>query len=244
MGAIRLLILGLRSALFYLGYYLVTIVMALAFILCFPLLPDRGRYFFAVCWVNFILFWLRLSCGVHHEIEGIENLPPGPIIIMANHQSSWETLLFYKLTYPIAPILKKELLRIPLWGWAMKLQRPIAIDRADPRGAGKSLLTQGVRRIKEGCSIVVFPEGTRSPPGTVKRMSRGGAKLAVAAQAPIVPIAHNAGICWPPRSFIKLPGTVRVVIGEVISPAGRSASELTQSIETWIRDQVMLLGSN
>ncbi len=238
VAAIRLLILGLRSILFYAGYYLVTIVMAIVFIASFPLLTDKGRYYFAVIWVNFILYWLRFTCGVRFEIQGLDNVPEGPVIIMANHQSSWETLLFYKLTYPIAPILKKELLRIPFWGWAMKLQRPIAIDRSDPRGAGKSLLTQGVARIKEGCSIVVFPEGTRSQAGTVKRMSRGGAKLALAAAAPILPIAHNAGDCWPAKSFIKLPGTIKVVIGDLIDPGSRSASELTDSFESWVREQL------
>ncbi len=121
----------------------------------------------------------------------------------------------------------------------MRLQKPIAIDRAQPREAVKSLLTQGVERIKEGNSVIVFPEGTRSSSGEIRRFSRGGAKLAVAAGAPIVPIAHNAGDCWPARTFLKRPGTIRVVIGEPVPSAEKDANELTTQIEHWIRQQLL-----
>jgi len=192
----------------------------------------------ATWWCNFILVWLRLCCGVRYTIVGHQNLPTEPVVILSNHQSQWETILFYKLVFPVAPILKRELLRIPFWGWAMKLQRPIAIDRSNPREAGKSLLIQGVDRIKKGYSIIIFPEGTRSRPGTMKRFSRGGARLAVAAKAPIIPIAHNAGICWPPRSFLKYPGTITVTIGVPIPSLNRSSDELTEEVESWIREQL------
>ena len=212
--------------------------MSFFFILVFPLLPERGRHVFATTWCSTILNWLRFCCGVRYEIKGIENIPDGPVVILSNHQSTWETIFFYKLVFPVSPILKQELLSIPFWGWAMRLQKPIAIDRSKPREAGKSLLAQGVDRIRKGNSIIVFPEGTRSSAGTVKRFSRGGAKLAVAADATIVPIAHNAGNCWPPRKFVKRPGIITVVIGESLSPGGRSASQLTEEVESWIRMQM------
>ena len=129
-------------------------------------------------------------------------------------------------------------MRIPFWGWALRLQKPIAIDRSQPREAAKSLLTQGVARIQEGISVFVFPEGTRSKAGNVRRFSRGGAKLAVAAGAPIVPVAHNAGDCWPARAFLKYPGTITVVIGEPVTTDDKSANELTEQIEYWIRRQL------
>jgi 1-acyl-sn-glycerol-3-phosphate acyltransferase len=129
-------------------------------------------------------------------------------------------------------------MNIPFWGWAMRLQKPIAIDRSQPREAGRSLLTQGVERIKEGNSVIVFPEGTRSSPGMIRRFSRGGAKLAVAAGVPIVPIAHNAGGCWPARTFLKRPGTISVVIGEPVPSAEKDATALTTQIEHWIRQQL------
>ena len=216
-----------------------TIVMAGLFILLFPILGNNARYRLATIWCDSVLNWLRLICGVRYEVLGLENLPDTPTVFLANHQSSWETILFYKLLYPVSPILKKELVRIPFWGWAMKLQKPIAIDRSKPREAGKSLLLQGVNRLKSGNSVIVFPEGTRSAAGTIKRFSRGGAKLAVAANTPIVPIVHNAGDCWPPRQFIKRPGFITVTIGPVIPVIGKSASELTAEVEKWIRDQFL-----
>ncbi len=144
----------------------------------------------------------------------------------------------YKLVFPVSPILKKELIDIPFWGWSMRLLKPIAIDRSKPREAGRSLLTQGVDRIQGGNSVIVFPEGSRSDFGTVRRFSRGGAKLALAANTDIIPVAHNAGYCWPARKFIKRPGLITVVVGERIKLDGRDASELSADVEAWIRQQV------
>lgn len=230
--------LGFRSTLFYAGYYLVTILLSIFFILLFPILPPKGRHVMATIWCDFILGWLRLCCGVKYKIVGVQNLPSSPAVIIANHQSSWETILFYKLVFPVSPILKKELISIPFWGWSMRLLKPIAIDRSKPREAGKSLLTQGVDRIQTGNSVIVFPEGSRSDYGSIKRFSRGGAKLAVAANSDIIPIAHNAGYCWPARQFIKRPGVITVVIGERMQISGRDASELTADVESWIRKTV------
>ncbi|MSR10839.1 MAG: 1-acyl-sn-glycerol-3-phosphate acyltransferase, partial [Gammaproteobacteria bacterium] len=164
--------------------------------------------------------------------------PTVPVVVLSNHQSQWETILFYKLVFPVVPILKHELLNIPFWGWALRFQKPIAIDRSKPGEAGRSLLIQGADRIRRGYSIIIFPEGTRSLPGKMKRFSRGGAKLAVAAGAPILPIAHNAGDCWPPRSFIKYPGVIRVTIGAPIETLNKSDAVLTALVETWIAEQL------
>lgn len=231
----------LRSAVFYPVFYLGTVVISSLFILFFPMLSNKGKHLFGSVWCTFALDWLKLCCGVRYQIRGLENLPDKPTVVMANHQSSWETILFYKLVYPVSPILKKELMKIPFWGWAMGLLKPIAIDRSKPREAGKSLLTQGVDRIANGNSVVVFPEGTRSRFEKMRRFSRGGAKLAVAAKTPIIPIAHNAGNCWPAHKFIKHPGLVTVVIGEGVSTASGDASELTAEVEKWIRKTVASL---
>lgn len=232
------LFLFLRSLLFYIGYCSVTIFLSIFFILLFPILPPKGRHLFACFWCDFVLGWLRICCGVRYVVHGIENLGKTPAIILANHQSSWETILFYKLVFPVSPILKKELTEIPFWGWSMRLLKPIAIDRSKPREAGRSLLVQGVDRIQRGNSIIVFPEGSRSNFGTVKRFSRGGAKLAIAADTDIIPIAHNAGYCWPAHRFVKRPGLITVVIGEKIELGERDASELTMDVENWIREKV------
>lgn len=182
--------------------------------------------------------WLRISCGVRYQLKGTENLSNESVVLLANHQSSWETLLFYQLIYPIAPILKKELLKIPFWGWALRLMKPIAIDRSKPRLAGKSLMDQGVKRLNQGFSIIIFPEGTRSSVGVIKPFSRGGAKLAIAANKPVLPVALDAGKCWPPKGFRKYPGLITVQFGELIHPEGHDANSLTEKVEGWVRETV------
>ena len=237
--AIRQIFLVLRSALFYAGYVPFTIVTSLSFVFAFPFLPPRGRFLFASLWAGFVLWWLRLTCGVRWQVRGLENLPANGVVILANHQSSWETLFLYRLVFPLAPILKQELLRIPFFGWALALMRPIAIDRSNKRGAGKSLLTQGQQRLKDGFSVIVFPEGTRTEAEQVGRFSRGGAKLALAAGVPVLPIALRTGHCWPPRRFLKFPGLVDIEIGAPIASDGHDAGSLTDTVEHWIRERVL-----
>jgi len=141
--------------------------------------------------------------------------------------------------FPVSPILKKELLRIPFWGWALKLIKPISIDRSNKREAGKSLLTQGIARLKEGNWIILFPEGRRSDPQTVAKFSRSGAKLAISANVPLLPVAHNAGDCWAKGQFIKTPGLITVSIGKPIQTANTNELEITQHCEDWIRSQAI-----
>ena len=228
------MLLTLRSLLFYAGYVPMTILMSSLFIILFPLLPHRGRYEFSAAWCRSILVWLRVSCGVKYEVRGLDNLRPGVMVVLANHQSSWETLFFYQLIYPVAPILKRELMRIPFWGWALWLLKPIAIDRSKPRNASRSLMEQGARRLREGYSVIIFPEGTRSAVGTLRPFTRSGAKLAIAAGVPVTPVALDAGKCWPPHQIIKYPGTIQVSIGPPIDPAGHDSNSLTAEVESWI----------
>jgi len=231
-------VLFLRSLLFYTGYGSGTILMSSLFLLVGPFLPERGRYQYTATWCRWVLAWLKISCGVKCNIAGVDRLPGTPVVLVANHQSSWETLLFYLLVSPVAPILKKELLSIPFWGWALRLSKPIAIDRSKPREAGKSLLTQGVSRIREGFSIIVFPEGTRSSVTVNRKLSRGAAKLAVEGGVPILPVAHNAGHCWPPGRFLKYPGVITVVIGDPLPTDNQEPDKLTGVAEAWIRQQM------
>lgn len=231
------LMLFCRSLLFQFGYVLATAVISIACMATIWFLPKRLRFVFASSWCSFILFWLRLTLGVRYEIRGLENIPGTPVVALANHQSEWETFLLYKVLAPVCPILKRELLSIPFWGWALRFYHPIAIDRSKPHEAGRSILTQGVERIREGMSVVIFPEGTRTPVGRHKPFSRGGAKLAVAAATPILPVAHNAGRCWPPHRFLKQRHDIRVVIGEPVPTAGADASVLTEQVEQWVRQQ-------
>ena len=237
-------LLGLRSSVFYLGYALTTIVVCTNFILLFPMLGSKGRHRVASFWCRSILSWLKLTCGVSCKIEGIEHLNRSPSIYLSNHQSSFEAILLYQLIHPVSPIIKRELLQIPFWGWALRLSKPIAIDRSKPRKAARSLIAQGEVMLRHGNSVIIFPEGSRSEPGVVGRYSRGGCALAAASQVPIVPIVHNAGYKWPSHRFIKFPGVVSVKVGSPIYVPDRCIKGRTLELEEWTRANFQKRGSS
>ena len=225
----------LGSTLFAFGLACSTIVFT-PVALASMLLPYRARWHLVTQWSRFNLFWLSATCGVRSTVEGIENIPAAPTVILAKHESAWETLALQRWFAPQVWVLKRELLRIPFFGWGLATMRPIAIDRSAGLGAFEQMLEQGAERLASGCWVVVFPEGTRVPPGVRRRFKQGGARLAVHTGRPAVPVAHNAGDCWPRNSFCKYPGTIRVVIGEPISTAGRTALEVNRQAEQWIHD--------
>lgn len=183
--------------------------------------------------------WLqKVVCGLEYEIEGLERLPPTPFIAMAKHQSAWETIALRDiLPAKQSWVLKRELLWIPVFGWALMAAKNIAIDRRAGRKAAKQIIAQGRQRLAAGYCVIVFPEGTRTAPGTRRKYGIGGGLLAEQAQVPVVPIAHNAGVFWPRRQLRKYPGTIQVVIGPAIDPAGQSAAQITRAVEDWIERQ-------
>lgn len=223
----------LRSLLFLTGQYISLVLFAPFALLTFPLsLPARYR---AVSqFARFNLWWLEKTCGLGFEVEGREHILSTPAIVMAKHQSAWETIALQVLFLPQTWVLKRELLWIPIFGWGLALLEPIAIDRRAGRRAMDQVLAQGADRLERGVWVVIFPEGTRVPPGTRGHYHMGGALLAERTGRPVVPVAHNAGELWPRRSLRKYPGTVRVVIGPPIPSAGRRAAEILADVENWI----------
>ncbi len=180
--------------------------------------------------------WLRICCGIKVIIKGKGNIPAHPFVILSNHQSPWETIFLYHLFSPVSAILKQELLRIPLFGWSLAMLKPIAIDRKRKFNARQAILDQGKERLKQHIAILIFPEGTRVKPGDHKKYQTGGAVLAIEAGANILPVAHNAGHCWPSGKFLKYPGQITVAIGTPVNTKGAAARELTASVENWIRE--------
>jgi len=199
------------------------------------LLPYHWRYRYLNSWHLFVLWWLEVTCRIHYEIEGIENAANiDPAIIFCRHESTWETLALTKFFPPQAWLLKRELLWIPFFGWALWVLEPIAIDRKAGRKALNQVITQGKDRLTKGRWVIVFPEGTRLQPTQTKSFGIGGAMLAAKSGVPIIPVTHNAGEFWKKRGFIKHPGTIKVVIGPAIPTEGRKASEINQQAETWM----------
>ncbi|MEW6332391.1 MAG: lysophospholipid acyltransferase family protein [Pseudomonadota bacterium] len=205
------------------------------------LLPYPLRYRLVSQWARFQVFLLRVLCRLDYRVEGLEHLPPGAAIILSKHQSAWETIAFQQIFPAQTWVLKRELMWIPLFGWALALTRPIAIDRGAGRKAVEQVIAQGRERLQSGIWVVVFPEGTRVAPGTRKRYAMGGAILAAESGYPVVPVAHNAGSFWLRRGFMKKPGTVRVVIGPTIDPRGKKAEEIIRQVEEWIEGRMVEL---
>ena len=230
-----LIIFALRSLLFYLGFYSSLLIYACLCLIIGPFLTLPQRYPFFLCWNHFVVFWLKFSCGIRVKINGRENIPNEAIVIVSNHQSPWETIYLYIVFNPVSAILKRELLSIPFFGWALSLLKPIAIDRNRKFRARNQLLQQGKEKLSSGISVLIFPEGTRVSPGVHKPYQTGGSALAIEEGVKILPVAHDAGHYWPSGKFLKKPGTIRLVIGQALDSQGREVRELNQEIEQWIR---------
>ncbi|MGQ9861126.1 MAG: lysophospholipid acyltransferase family protein [Thiobacillaceae bacterium] len=227
----------LRSLLFALIQAIVTIPYGLLAPLLYPL-PPLARYRVMTPWARFIIWLARWVLGIRYRVLGLEHLPKGPCVVLSKHQSAWETIAFLTFMPPLSFVLKKELLKIPFFGWGLAMTSPIAIDRNAGREALKTLEEQGMRRLAQGFWVVIFPEGSRMPPGVRGKYNVGGAWLAVKAGVPVLPVAHNAGRLWGRNAFIKRAGEVTVVIGPPIPTAGRKATEVNAEAEEWIERQM------
>ncbi|BFM13823.1 1-acyl-sn-glycerol-3-phosphate acyltransferase [Maricurvus nonylphenolicus] len=229
--------LFIRSLLFYACLIPLAIFFGgLCLVLWIVPYAIRHRILIGFNW--FALKSLQLCCGISVEVRGQENIPDQPVVIMAKHQSTFETFFLQLYFAPLSTILKQELLRIPFFGWGLALLRPIAIDRGNPRAALKKVKTEGMKRLEEGNNVLVFPEGTRTPLGQVGNYARSGADIAIAANAPVLAIAHNAGLHWPMHTLTKHPGKIQVSIGEPIYPEGRNSREMTEEVKNWIEAQI------
>jgi 1-acyl-sn-glycerol-3-phosphate acyltransferase len=209
--------LWLRSLLFNVGWYLGTAVIAIAGAPVL-LLPRRYVIAWSLLWVDFCLAWLRLTCRLTHRVSGRENMPTGPVIIASKHQSSWETLAFSRVFPRSAIVLKRELVLIPIVGWAMARVGNIAVERGDGGKALRGLVRQARAALAEGRSILIFPEGTRVAIDGERPYQVGTAALYRQLDVPVVPVALNSGLFWGRRKFIKHPGVIDVEILPAIPP--------------------------
>jgi len=226
----------LRSLLFALVQAVVTPVFAVIALCTFPFNPFT-RYRIITAWSRLMIASARTICGIRYRLVGAENIPDKPCIVMSKHQSAWETMAFQMIFPPQVLVVKKELLRIPFFGWGLAMTSPIAIDRSAATRALKQIEEQGIERLKQGFWVIIFPEGTRMKPGTKGTYQPGGAWLAVHSNAIVLPVALNSGEFWGRKAFLKRPGIITVSIGKPIRPAGMKADELNTSVETWIEKE-------
>lgn len=231
----------LRSLLFLLFQFVTVVPYAICCLLLAPL-PRRLRYRFTVGWPRLIVWGARVFTGIHWEVKGAENLPDGPAVVLAKHQSTWETLFLASwMPRELCFVFKRELLYMPFFGWGIGLLDMIHIDRKRRMDAFEQVVEQGARKLAEGRWIILFPEGTRTPAGSRGRYRTGGARLAVRTGAPVIPVAVNSGEFWPRRAIVLRPGTITVSIGPPIPVADRAPDQVNAEVETWIESEMRRL---
>ncbi len=228
--------LTLRSLIFYTGYILSTVLWGGFWTLFGLLLPYRARFRVIInWWSRFVLFWLRITCGVRFVVEGREHVPQRPCVVFARHESTWETFFLQALFVPQATVIKSSLLHIPFFGWPFRLLRPIAIDRDKPKQALRTLAEEGARRLAENVWVVLFPEGTRCAVREIGKFGPGGAHLCQRTGAPCLVVGHDAGRCWPPHQLAKRPGVIHVKIAPIIDTRGKKAKEINDIARSTLR---------
>ena len=235
----------LRSITFALGYISITALWGTLCTLLAWMLPYRARFrVIIVWWTAFVIWWARVTCGIRFVVTGREHIPEKPCIVFCRHESTWETLFLQSLFEPQATLIKRELLRIPAFGWAFTLLKPIAINRQDSRKALKQFIKEGRARLEEGIWVVLFPEGTRMKAGETGAHQSGGAALATATGAPVLAVVHDAGRYWPARSFLKHPGTIQVRILPPVATEGLSTKQLKHEMAQRMDSALHSLYSN
>ena len=224
----------LGSALLFLGIFSTATVIGILLIVGM-LTTFKIRWKLGYAWCAIIGWMTKVFCGLTFEVEGLEHIDPQqPVIFLSNHQSAWETLALRYILPPHSVVIKRELLWFPIWGWSLLTLKSIVINRKNQRAALRALLEQGAEYLNQGLCVLIFPEGTRTAPGELRKFSIGGAMLAQKSGFPVIPVAHNAGDFWPRYSFLKYPGTIKVKIGPVIESKGRKAVDINAEAECWI----------
>ena len=231
----------LRSLLFWPGYLALCVFYSVVSMLVLPLprmMRCRIVYTLSPC----IMFWLRLTVGLRYQVSGLENFPKAPCVMLAKHQSTWETQAFSTIFPAHTWVIKRELLWIPFFGWMLWLVSAIAINRSNARESIKQMYEQGRERLSIGLSILIFPEGTRVAAGEKGEYKSGGVRLAKHLKVPMVPIAHNGGEFWPRGSFLIYPGVISVVVGEPITHDAGDANTINAQVEAWIEGEMARIG--
>jgi len=228
----------LRSILFTTCFFISTALYAvLVLCSCWPL-PFSARWAVAHSWATLNMWLLKVICNLDFVVEGREHIPAGAHVALWKHSSTWETIAQAVILPSQAWVLKRELFWIPIVGWALRLMKPIAINRAAGSTAVRQVINQGKQRLNAGAWVVIFPEGTRTQVGDVSKYGVSGAMLAIEAGCKVVPVAHTAGYFWPRRGWLKKAGTIRVIIGEPIDTAGREPRELNAQVQNWIETTI------
>ena len=232
-------LLWLRTIFFYIFFAIWTVSWCSCILFTVYFIPFNKRHFYAVNTYSSVVIWAcKWICGLSWKIEGKENIPEKACVVASNHQSTWETLFLQTIFTPQATVLKKELLKIPFFGWALRTLDPISINRQDPKKAIKQMNVQGKVSLNKNRWVMVFPEGTRYSCKNLGRYTRGAATLALKSNVSVLPIVHNAGKFWPNKKWLKKPGEITLRIGPLISSTNATAKEINDKLVLWSKENL------
>jgi 1-acyl-sn-glycerol-3-phosphate acyltransferase len=230
----------LRAGLFNLWFFGLTFVMGLGGLFVRAFAPARAHDY-ARRWVRLVLGGLRVICGIGHEVIHPERLPRGPALVASQHQSAFDTLVWMLLVPRASYVMKRELTRIPLFGPMLLAAGQIPVDRTAGAAALRALLREAERAREAGRHIIIFPEGTRTPPGERVPLQPGVAALAAYLRVPVIPVATDSGLHWGRRAFRKHPGTIHLALGAPIDPGLPRAALLAAIEQAWREEERHLL---
>jgi 1-acyl-sn-glycerol-3-phosphate acyltransferase len=230
---------ALRSALLYLWWSVTLVPWATATVLASIFVRGTPLYRFCTAWLTMAaLPSARAILGISTRVTGQRHVPDGPVVFLVKHQSAWETLVLPHLVpQPLSFVFKREILFIPFFGWALGRLDMIHIDRGRRVAAYAHLLRQGQRFLAQGNSVVMFPEGTRMLRGERGVYQNGGARLAIGAGVPVVPVAVASARCWP-KGWTKRSGVVDISFGPPITSAGKRPEQLMREAADWIEAEM------
>jgi 1-acyl-sn-glycerol-3-phosphate acyltransferase len=225
--------LGIRSTIFWI-FFLPVLLLSASLVSLVFFMPLKFHMGIIRFWISYSLWCLRIICGLKYSVEGLENIPDHGFIVMSKHSSTWETIAIQGFFRPLVWVVKRELTWIPVFGWALKAVDAIALNRGTGRKAINQLIKESQFHMDQGRILMLFPEGTRVLPKQKKPFKLGGAIVSQRTGYSVLPIAHNAGEFWPRHSWIKWPGTIRVVIGKPIDPEGKKPEDIISEVASWI----------
>ncbi len=231
--------------------YVFLFLAILAMVLYWPIpvimqffVSEHTIYYIAIFWGRIVLFLLKYVMGITYRVSGRENIPDKPCVVLAKHQSALDIFVLLSLFEPHTSPFKKELLKIPCFGWMLASIKPIAIDRKAGREALNILVKQGIDKLQKGIWVLIYPEGTRTLPGQKGNYKSGGVLLAKKAGANIVPVALNTGLFWQKGKGALNTGVVDIVIGAPIATDEKDIKTLTNEAGEWIEENTLSITLN